>query len=113
VGLMLTLVLMAVSWIWELERWVQRQQKNTADQYSNRAVALMSLAQKTNSTATLDDIWSELLGVLTDAVHDLDADRLSEESFESCQSILEIAMNVTRDCRALLVSAPRADSVAC
>jgi TRAP transporter TAXI family solute receptor len=113
VGLMLTLVLMAGSWIWELKRWMQRQQKNTADQYSNRAVALMSLAQKANSLATLDDIWSELLGVLTDAVNDLDADRLSEESFESCRSILEIAMDVTRDRRALLLSAPRADGVAC
>ena len=35
VGLILTVGLMAGSWIWELKRWMQRQQKNQADQYSN------------------------------------------------------------------------------
>jgi hypothetical protein len=39
VGLILTVGLMAGSWIWELKRWMQRQQKNKADQYSNRVVA--------------------------------------------------------------------------
>jgi hypothetical protein len=102
VGLMLTVVLMAASWIWELRQWMQKRQKDTADRYSNRAVALMESAQDATSPASLEHIWRELLAVLTEAVHDLDADKLSEESFNSFRSILQIAMDVTRDRRAIL-----------
>jgi uncharacterized protein len=108
VYLMLTVILMAASWMWELKRWMQRQQKNTADHYSNRVVALMSSTQDTNSLATLDDIWRDLLAILTEAVHDLDSDALSEESFNSFRSILQIAMDATRDRRAILASASAA-----
>lgn len=111
VGLILTVVLMAGSWIWELKRWMQRQQKNTADHYSRRVVALMSSAQEANSLACLEVIWSELLAILAEAVHDLGANALSEESFNSCRSILQIAMDVTRDRRAILSSASPTGSV--
>jgi TRAP transporter TAXI family solute receptor len=104
VGLILTVVLMAGSWIWELKRWMQSQQKNAADLYSNRIVALMNSAQETNSLASLEDIWRDLLAVLTEAVRDLDSDKLSEESFASCRSILQIAMDVTSARRATLAS---------
>lgn len=108
VGLILTVVLMAASWIWELKRWIQGQQKNAADQYSNRVVALMSSAQEVSSLTALESIWRELLAILEEAVHDLDADKLSEASFNSFRSILQIAMDVTRDRRAILDSASHA-----
>jgi hypothetical protein len=111
VGLILTVVLMAASWIWELKRWMQSQQKNAADQYSNRAVALMGSAQEATSLVSLEDIWRDLLGILAEAVHDLDADKLSEESFNSFRSILQIAMDVTRDRRAILGQARPAAGV--
>jgi hypothetical protein len=57
----------------------------------------------------LEDIWRELLTILAEAVHDLDADNLSEESFNSFRAILQIGIEVTKERRALLVSAnPRA-----
>ncbi|HEY3742919.1 MAG TPA: TAXI family TRAP transporter solute-binding subunit [Bryobacteraceae bacterium] len=102
VGLMLTVALMAGSWIWELKQWMLRQQKNTADQYSNRAVALMNSAQGTASMADLDEIWRELQAILTRAVHDLDEDKLSGESFNSFRCILQIALDVTRERRAMV-----------
>jgi hypothetical protein len=92
----MTVVLMAGSWIWELKQWMQRQQKNTADQYNNRIVALMNSAQEANSLGAPEDIWRDLLAILTETVHDLDADKLSEESFDSCRSILQMAMDVAR-----------------
>jgi len=104
VGLILTVGLMAGSWIWELKRWMQRQQKDKADQYSNRVVALISGVQDVTSLDTLDAAWRELLKILTEAVHDLDADTLSEESFNSFRAILEIGLEVTKERRALLVS---------
>jgi hypothetical protein len=110
VGLILTLGLMAGSWLWELKRWLQREQKNTADQYSNRVVALISSAQNVHSLAHLEGIWRELLEILAEAVHDLDADKLSEESFNSFRAILQIGMEVTRERRLILTSTiPTAD----
>ncbi len=112
VGLIMTAGLMAGSWIWELKRWMQRQQKNQADQYSKRVVALISGVQEMNSLPPLEETWGELLKILSQAVHDLDADKLSEESFNSFRVILQIGMEVTKERRALLMSAASAASVA-
>jgi TRAP transporter TAXI family solute receptor len=112
VGLILTVGLMAGSWIWELKRWMQRQQKSNADQYSNRVVALISGVQEVKSLAPLDETWRELLTILTEAVRDLDADKLSEESFNSFRVILQIGMEVTKERRALLSSTINATSQA-
>lgn len=94
-GLMLTVVIMVGSWIWELRRWMESQQKNTADQYNKRIMALMNSAQEANSVASLEDIRCELLAILTQVVNDLDADKLSKESFDSSRSILQMAMDIT------------------
>jgi uncharacterized protein len=111
VGLILTVGLMAGSWIWELKRWMQRQQKNQADIYSKRVVALIRAVQMTNSLSPLDEAWHELLMILSEAVHDLDADKLSEESFNSFRAILQIGMEVTKERRAQLLASPMADRV--
>jgi uncharacterized protein len=105
VGLILTVALMAGSWIWELKRWMQRQQKNNADQYSKRVVALITSVQNMNSLPHLEETWNELLSILAQAVHDLDADKLSEESFNSFRVILQIGMEATRERRSILMSA--------
>lgn len=102
VGLLVTLALMVGSWIWEVKQWVQKKQKNTADRYNNRVVALMGSAQEADSLGRVEDIWRELLGILTQAVHDLDNDKLSEESFNSFRSIVNIALDVTKERRAEL-----------
>jgi TRAP transporter TAXI family solute receptor len=108
VGLFITVGLMAGSWLWELKRWMQRKQKSKADQYSNRVVALISSVQEVNSLQPLDEAWRELLKILTEAVHDLDADKLSEESFNSFRIILQIGMEVTKERRSILMSASTA-----
>jgi len=83
---------------------MQREQKTNADQYSNRVVALISWSAKVNSLAPLDETWRELLKILTEAVRDLDADKLSEESFNSVRVILQIGMEVTKERCAFLSS---------
>lgn len=104
IGLVLTVALMVASWLWELNRWMQRRQKNAADQYNKRVVALIIAAQEVESEARLIDIWRELLATLTKAVHDLDADKMSQESFNSFRSILQIGLEVTKERRAILAS---------
>jgi uncharacterized protein len=104
VGLMITVAVMIGSWIWELKQWMQRRQKNAADRYSNRAVELMGEAKDEFSPEKLDQIWRSLLELLAEAVDALDGDSLSEESFESFRSILQIALDVTKERRAFLNS---------
>ena len=52
----------------------------------------------------LDEAWRELLKILTEAVNDLDADKLSEESFNSFRTFLQIGMEVTKERRSILMS---------
>jgi TRAP transporter TAXI family solute receptor len=96
-GLMLTVLVMVGSWILELKAWLQRRQKNIADDYSNRVIVLMNAARQAKTQPALAGIRDELLGILSAAVNDLDNDKLSEESFHSFRSILQIGLEVVRD----------------
>lgn len=104
VGLILTVALMISSWVWEFKRWMQRQQKNTADQLSNRVMALINATQTVNSLSSLEEVWRDLLAILAEAVHDLDVGKISEESFHCVRSVLQIGMDITREQRAILAS---------
>ena len=97
VGLMVTVILLIASWIWELRGWLERRQKNNADEYSNHVMALLETAQSPDSGVTPPEVRAQLLKVLTAAVQDLDADKLSEESFHSFRGILEIVLQVTQE----------------
>jgi hypothetical protein len=48
------------------------------------------------SLAPLDETWRELLKILTEAVRDLETDKLSEESFNSFRVILQIGWRSLR-----------------
>jgi TRAP transporter TAXI family solute receptor len=104
-GLLLTVLVMVSSWIWELRAWMLRQQKNIADQYSNRVVVLMNAARQASSPEALEEIRGELLEILTAAVGDLDSDKLSEDSFHSFRAILQIGLEDVRDSRSVFQKA--------
>jgi TRAP transporter TAXI family solute receptor len=110
VGLMLTVFIMIGSWIWELKRWMQRQQKNRADEYSRRVLQLLADANQAKSLAVVEEIKSELLDMLTKAVQGLDNDELSEDSFHSFRAVLQIALDVAKERYAQLVSSGTFDA---
>lgn len=99
VGLLVTLILLGGSWLWELKRMIERRQKNQADAYSSEVVALLTQARACDSLASLDKIHSQLLDLLTRAVQELDEDRISTESFQSFRDVLTIALDVVRQRR--------------
>jgi len=68
-------------------------------------VALIGSVQELDSLPPLEEAWHELLKILTEAVGDLDADKLSEESFNSFRAILQIAMEAIRERRSMLMAA--------
>lgn len=77
----------------------------TADQYNKRVVALITAAQQVETGAPLMDIWRELLATLAKAVHDLDTDKMSQDSFNCFRSILQIGLELTKERRVILASA--------
>jgi hypothetical protein len=62
----------------------------------------MGSAQAAPTADALEEIWRQLLGLLEEAVRDLDA--AIGGIFASFRSILQIAMDVARDRRAILAS---------
>jgi uncharacterized protein len=102
-GLMLSVTLMAASWVWQLKGWMERRKKANADEYSNRVIELMDAAQSSNSVIALEETRMHLLGLLTSAVRDLDGDELSEETFQSFRAILQIALEVAKERRDALL----------
>jgi hypothetical protein len=60
-------------------------------------------AQSADSPPALDTLKADLLATLTSAVRDLDADKLSEESFQSYQAVLQVVLDVIRKHREMLV----------
>jgi hypothetical protein len=101
-GLILTLMLLAGSWLWELKRWIERKQKNYADQYSRRALGLMNQVKTCSTMAELDSYRAQLLAMLTEAVEDLDRDRMSQDSFQSFRVVWQIALDVIRERRSAI-----------
>ncbi len=103
-GLMLSVAVMVGSWIWQLKNWMSWQQKNAGDAYTSRVVQLMTDAQSAESPKALDLVKAELLATLTAAVRDLDADKLSEESFQSFRDVLQTVLGLVRERREMLES---------
>jgi hypothetical protein len=104
IGLMLSVVVMLGSWIWQLKNWMTRQQKNVGDEYTSRVIQLMTDAQSAESPMALDALKMNLLATLTSAVHDLDADKISEASFQSFRDVLQIVLEVIRERREMLAT---------
>jgi hypothetical protein len=102
VGLILSVVVMIGSWIWQLKNWMSRQQKNAGDAYTSRVMQLLTDAQSAESPRAMDLVKAELLATLTSAVRDLDAAKLSEESFQSFRDVLQIVLGLVRERREML-----------
>lgn len=107
VGLILTVILLMGSWVWEGKRWIERQQKNRADAFSDQVIQLMNQARSLESRSHLEDIRQKLIGILTEAVDALNEDRISEESFQSFRVVWQIALDLVRERRDALVHEPK------
>ncbi|MEB3164730.1 MAG: TAXI family TRAP transporter solute-binding subunit [Prochlorothrix sp.] len=102
-GLGVTLLLLLGSWMVQLRGLVEAYRKNQADAYSGRVIELLEQAQQSQSFKELERIREQLLAILPKAVRDLDKDVISEESFQSFRVVWQIALDVTRERRSILI----------
>ena len=103
VALIVSMVVLCGSWLWELKRWLERKQKNRADAYNHEIIALLTRTQETDTAEDLDQIRQELTKILIASVNDLDEDRISDESFQSIRVLWQIAVDAVKE-RASTVS---------
>lgn len=79
VALIITIVLLIGSWIWELKNWIERGKKDAADIYIEVAVELM----QDELTATPEENRMELDRIFMKAARDLMDEKISQESFRT------------------------------
>lgn len=97
VALILTVILLLSSWLWQLKQWVERKRKNQADLHSQAVIDLMRQLPETSSLKELEERRQALLVILEQAVNDLDEDRITDDSFQSFQVIWQIALDAVRE----------------
>jgi uncharacterized protein len=110
-ALALTIVLLGGSWIWELRRWILRNQKNAGDEFNHSLVELIDVAQKAATPAEVESVRRQLMDMLGKVVVALDVDEISEESFQSFRVIWQIALDLVRERRDILQNQHAHDEV--
>ncbi|XQQ07178.1 MAG: TAXI family TRAP transporter solute-binding subunit [Leptolyngbya sp. IPPAS B-1204] len=96
IGLMFSVGVLAVSGLWQLRLWLQGRQKNRADLYNQKILALIEQMQQTEDLDELEAIRTQLFEILRRVVIDLDIDKISPESFQSFVFPWEVAMTTLR-----------------
>lgn len=96
-GLWVTVGLLFGSWLWEGRRWFQKRQKNLADRYNREVIRLIERAHEAATVENLEAVRADLLAVLMNAVRDLDANKVTQESFQSFRDLWQIATDAVRE----------------
>ena len=101
-GLLLSLIVLAISGIWQLKMWWQGKQKNRADLYNLEILQLIAQINALEDLEQLIQLRSHLFEILAKVVVDLDQDRISPESFQSFTFTWKVAMRAVSHRETLL-----------
>ena len=91
-GLLLSLLVLGISSIWQLKMWLKGRQKNRADLYNLEILQLIAQINSMEELEQLIRLRSHLWELLAKVVVDLDRDRVSPESFQSFTFTWKVAM---------------------
>ncbi len=97
IALVITVLTLTMSWLWDLRSKLSERQKNRADAYNLEILSLMEQAHSTDDLAQLGEIRNKLLTIFRKVIEDLDQDRLSPESYKLFIFPWEVAMQTVRD----------------
>jgi uncharacterized protein len=93
-GLLLTLCLLAGSWIWELKNWMERRQKDLADTYIEQVIEVMNACQNKTLTpqealAKIDDLFQQVAVELVDEGISQESFRTFNEAYKTVREVIE------------------------
>lgn len=95
-GLLLSLIILGASGLWQLRQWLIGRQKNRADHYNLEILELIEQVDHATTLVELQIIRQKLFAILKKVVIDLDIDRISPESFQSFTFPWEVAITTIR-----------------
>jgi TRAP transporter TAXI family solute receptor len=78
VGLILTVILLVGSWLWQLKSWIEQRKKDAADVYIESAIQLMQ-----DDGNNPEQKLQELDKIFSQAAADLVGEKISQESFRT------------------------------
>ncbi len=92
IGLVITVLLLFLSSIWQLRSWLSDSRKNRADHYNKDLVELSEKVNTTSSLAELEVIREELFKIFKLIIDDIDNDKIEEKSLQSFSFAWEVAL---------------------
>ena len=95
-GLLLSVLILVASGVWQLRQWLIGRQKNRADHYNLEILELIEQVDHATTLVELQIIRQKLFAILKKVVIDLDIDRISPESFQSFTFPWEVAITTIR-----------------
>jgi|GEM_PF-4446168 TRAP transporter TAXI family solute receptor len=101
-GFVLSASVLLFSGLWHMKLRNDRRNKNRADVYNARLVALADSAQRTDSLDELDSLRRELFMIFRQVFADLDGDRVPPDAIPGFTLALTVAAQLIHDRRSLL-----------
>ncbi|HLO84310.1 MAG TPA: TAXI family TRAP transporter solute-binding subunit [Nostocaceae cyanobacterium] len=97
IALIMSVVLLIGSWLWQLKERFEKAQKNRGDDYNQDIVKIMKEISVCADLDNLEKIRTELIERFEKVVESLDQDRITAETFQSFTFTWEAAMSELRD----------------
>ncbi|BAU42270.1 TAXI family TRAP transporter solute-binding subunit [Leptolyngbya sp. O-77] len=102
-GFLLSFAVLLASSLWQFRRWLDERQKNRADMYNLKVLALLEQVEQAKTPEELESLRQTLFEMFQKVVTDLDTDRISQASFQSFTFPWDVALSTIRH-RELLMS---------
>jgi uncharacterized protein len=97
IGLVVTIVLAALSWLWQLKEQFSRNQKNSSDIYNNDLIQIMDDVSKCKDLDSLDKIKQIMYQKFAMAIEAYDSDRITFESLQSIRFTWDATNSAIKD----------------
>jgi TRAP transporter TAXI family solute receptor len=107
-ALSLSILVLLVSGCWHLRVGLKEKQKNRADAYNLRIMALIEQVHATSRYEDLSKVRRQLFAILQKVIEDLNKDKISPESFASFTFPWDVAIKAVRH-REMILSGARPD----
>src|SRR5262249_45991547 len=88
-------------------RTIARRRKAKGDRYMDEVIELLLIGQKLDSPIAIAAFRSQLMVILTEAVHSLDLDEITNEAFQNLGRVWQIVIDLLRE-RALTLESNEA-----
>lgn len=95
-GFLLSFAVLAASSLWQFRRWLDERQKNRADLYNLKVLALLEQVEQAKTPEELESLRQTLFEMFHKVVTDLDTDRISQASFQSFTFPWDVALSTIR-----------------